>query len=70
MTQINNTEHERNRGLEVLLYKREDKIQRTEDSSSRNFNLKTIFSLFNRELHFQVDIELKPKNNSRERKQC
>lgn len=68
MSQINNTKHGKNRGLEVLLYKQGGK--KKEEPVSYKFNLKKIISIFNREFGFQVDFYIKNKTNSQETGKC
>ncbi|MEN6553817.1 MAG: hypothetical protein ABFC34_13145, partial [Methanobacterium sp.] len=65
MNQINNNETDRNRGIEVLLYKGEDE-KKKEEPIAYKFCLNKIFSLFNRECSFKVEFVARHKNNSRE----
>lgn len=70
MTTININKDDRNRALEVLLYKKEDKNQEKEEPVSYKFNLKKIFSFFQREMIFQVEFVVKKKNQLSGGKKC
>ena len=67
LSTINNKDQGRDRGLEVLLYKPKEDTQN--EPVSYKFDLKKMFSFFNREFHFQIKLIIK-KNNSREAKKC
>lgn len=54
MNNLNNTGiHDRNRGVELLLYRREDKPK---EDTKKKFTLKKTISLFQKEFKFELNL--------------
>lgn len=70
LNSINSSDQQRNRGIEVLLYRREQTVQEKTKPVIYKFNLRKLFSIFNREFNFQVDFVIKSKQKSREGQKC
>ena len=71
MTFINTNDNERNRALEILLYKREEQVQeKIPEPVLYKFNLKRILPFFHREMIFQVEFVFKKKSQLSGDKQC
>jgi len=60
LNEINKLDPDRNRGLEILLYKKEDKVN--EYPIIYKFNFQKIVSLFMREINFKVEFTLTNKS--------
>lgn len=59
LSTINNNDQGRDRGLEVLLYKKKEDVQN--EPVLYKFDLNKIFSFFNREFYFQIKLNIKKK---------
>lgn len=58
---LNNNDPPRNRGIELLLYKRS---RTNPEKSGRKFVLKKVISFFNKEYHFNFELSIVNKNVS------
>lgn len=71
LTFINTNENDRNRALEILLYKKEEQVQETiPEPVLYKFNLKRILTFFQREMIFQVEFVFKKKSQLSGDDQC
>lgn len=67
MVWINNSNSERNRGIELLLYREEEKKR---NKSLKKFNLKKTFSCFRWQFNIQIEFDIKKKSNLSGEKKC
>lgn len=61
MSRINNIIHDRDRGVEVLLFKKNREVIKNPDILYK-INLRKIISVFNKEFDFQINFQVKRKN--------
>jgi len=67
MIDLNNSIHERNRGVELLLHREKTK---REQNKSKKFSLKKKFSILRWEFNFQIEFFIKRKTNISGEKRC
>lgn len=74
LSTINNSDCDRDRGLEVLLYnkKEEEEEQELKPQEKKDYELSLlkIFSLFKREITFKLQLVVNKKFNSQEETKC